>query len=353
MGRQEAQQRADRVRAFKAELAELEQEGALALTSEQRQQLERHLETLLQGLRERFDVDTTTSLRQISWGMRVAVTLGGIALCIAVFLFFYRYWGALSTPAQILLLIAAPLAALVVTHLLARRERALYFAALAAMIAVACFVLNLHALGSIFNIAPTPNAFAAWSVFALALAYQYGLRLLLAVGLISGSIWASTTVLTLTGAYWDQASERQECILLAGVVIFLVPLVARHAGHADFPSVYRALGLIVAFSALLWLASDGASSSFFNWPGRAVEHTYEVLGWIATIAAIWLGIRREWRGMVNISAVFFAMFLFLRLHRWWWDWMPRYLFFLVVGLVAILLVAIFQRLRGRLREVRV
>jgi hypothetical protein len=35
----------------------------------------------------------------------------------------------------------------------------------------------------------------------------------------------------------------------------------------------------------------------------------------------------------------------------WWNSMPKYLFFLLIGLIAIALVAVFKRLRGRLRSV--
>jgi hypothetical protein len=60
-----------------------------------------------------------------------------------------------------------------------RRERSLYFASLIALVAVACFVLNLSALSRIFNITPSPNAFLAWAASSLLLAYGYGLKLVL------------------------------------------------------------------------------------------------------------------------------------------------------------------------------
>ena len=44
------------------------------------------------------------------------------------------------------------------------------------------------------------------------------------------------------------------------------------------------------------------------------------------------------------------MFLFCRLYHWWWDWMPKFLFFAVIGAIAIVLVWGFKRLRARLTE---
>ena len=66
------QERADRLRTFQRELAELEREGALELTLEQRSRLDAHIERTLSGLASQFDVDTSESQRQISWGMKIA-----------------------------------------------------------------------------------------------------------------------------------------------------------------------------------------------------------------------------------------------------------------------------------------
>jgi uncharacterized membrane protein len=82
---------------------------------------------------------------------------------------------------------------------------------------------------------------------------------------------------------------------------------------------------------------------------KVVEHFYQMFGVIAAAGAVWIGIRRGWSGVVNTGTAFFTIFLFFRLIDWWWDWMPKYLFFLLIGLVALGLVAVFKRLRGRMR----
>ena len=61
---------------------------------------------------------------------------------------------------------------------------------------------------------------------------------------------------------------------------------------------------------------------------------------------------RQWNGVVNAGSVFFTVFLFCRLYHWWWDWMPKYLFFAVIGALGIGLVAAFKRVRGDLEECR-
>ncbi|MGH7164243.1 MAG: DUF2157 domain-containing protein, partial [Nitrospiraceae bacterium] len=45
--------------------------------------------------------------------------------------------------------------------------------------------------------------------------------------------------------------------------------------------------------------------------------------------------------------------LYTKFFDWWWDWMAKYLFFLLLGLIAVLLLLVFQRLRAYLREATV
>ena len=49
---------------------------------------------------------------------------------------------------------------------------------------------------------------------------------------------------------------------------------------------------------------------------------------------------------VNLGLVFFAVLLFNRLFVWWWDWMPKYLLFLIIGIIALVLLAVFRKLRA-------
>ena len=64
-------------------------------------------------------------------------------------------------------------------------------------------------------------------------------------------------------------------------------------------------------------------------------------------AAVWVGARRHWPAVVNTGVTFFVIFLYTKLFEWWWQTMPKYLFFLVVGLSAVLLLFVFRRLRTR------
>ena len=62
-------------------------------------------------------------------------------------------------------------------------------------------------------------------------------------------------------------------------------------------------------------------------------------------AVVALGIRRNWPETAQCGVVFFSIFLYTKFFDWWWDWMPKSLFFLVIGLTALLVLLILRRLR--------
>jgi hypothetical protein len=345
-GRRDAQNRADRIRIFRQELEALRAAEVLALSDEQRATVDAYLDRQLADLSTAFDIDVTESQKQLSLGMRIVSALGGLALCAGVFLLFYRFWGLLVTPAQVAILIAAPLLGLAAMDFASRRERTLYFTALIGLVTFACFVLDLWVLGQLFNITPSPNAFLAWGVFALILAYIYGLRLPLAAGLICLIVFFAATLMSLTGAWWTGFWERPETILIPGILIALAPLLMANRKHEEFAGAYRLIGLLAVFGVILGLWHDGGAS-WLPFEHKTVERTYQLLAFLAAAAVIWVGIRFDLRGTVNLGAAYFVICLYLKLVDWWWDWMPKYLFFFVVGAIAIALLTAFRKLRER------
>lgn len=339
-----AQQRVDRIRAFREELEDLESQRVLQLSDEQRIRVSAHHDQALTDLALQFDVDTSDTQKQLSWGMRIASFLGALALSAAAYYFFYQFWGYFSTPFQVGVLMATPILAILGTEFAARKEKTLYFASLTAMMAFACFILNLTVLGKIFSITPSQNAFLAWSLLAFVLAYMYGLRLLLVGGIICFVGYLSATTGTWSGAYWLSFGERPENFIISGALLFFLPLVVRHNVHEGFAAIYRVFGLLNVFLPVLLLSNWGAISYFLISPDR-IENIYQILGFILAGLTIWAGIRYRWRGVTNLGSTFFVIFLYTKFYDWWWDWMPKYLFFLVLGLVAIALLVLLKRLR--------
>jgi len=339
-----AQRAADRIRTLRQELADGEVEAVLALTPDQRSRFEEWSSARLATLAERFDVDTTASQKRVSWGMRIASTLGGIAICAAVVTFFMRYWGYLDTWVQVPILMLTPLLSLLGAELVARRERTRYFTGLLALVAFASFVMNLAILGTIFNIVSTERALLAWGAFALMLAYRYGLRLMLVLGLLLVMSYLAAAYSAQMGYQWLEFWDRPEHFLLLGLLVFVLPFYLKHSNFGNFVSLYRLVGALTCFVAILSLAEWGVPS-YLPWHDVSIERFYEILGLVVSAGAIWLGIARTWNGIVNISASFFTIFLFTRLYHLWWDWMPRYLFFATIGVLGMGLVLAFKRIR--------
>jgi uncharacterized membrane protein len=345
--RHKAQQRVDRIGAFRAELAALEHEQALVLTPEQRARMEVHLATVLGTLTTQYGADATESGRRISWGMRVAALLGGAALIAAVVLFLHRIWGFLPGAAQFVVLLAVPLGLLAAAGAARRRGVDAYYVSLLALAAGTSFVLGLTTLGTIYNSVPTPHALLAWGLFALATSYALRLRLLLGIGLALLCSYVGALGMTIQGYYWPMFLQRSEYLLPAAALVYAVPWLRRGTDAEDFGFVYRATGAGISLLALLILSTVGHVCC--SGLGISVAKTVFQLAGLALSAVIVVhGIRLGRNGLVNLGAAGFVVFLYVRLHAWCWDWMPKYLFFLMLGLTAIVLLAVFRRLRRRL-----
>ena len=340
-----AQERANAIRVFQDELSRLEAEGGLSLTPEQRQQLEAHQQSLLAGLGKSFDIDRTAGQAQLSNGMRVASFLGAVALSASVVLLFQQFWGRLGTPLQILILVGAAVGTFMGALAIHKRDTSGYFTGLAAMVAFACFVLDLGMIGQIFNIAPSPDAFLVWGALAFVIAYTCDLKLLLVPGIVCIGIWLPARGAALSGVYWTEFIERPENLLVPAAVIFAVPRFVAHRDRPEFPAMYRGFGLAAAFIIVLALASAG-ELSYVRADKAWIESTYQWIGFIGSASVVWIAIRRGWTESVNVGVAAFIVFLFIKYVSWWWETMPRYLFFLVVGLTAVLIIMVLRRIRA-------
>jgi uncharacterized membrane protein len=347
-GKEEAQKRADRVRAFREEIGQLEREQVVVLSEDQRRSVTTYHDKLLADLAGIFDVDTSSAQKQLTLGLRIVSFLGAVAIAAAVFFFFYRFWGVLSTAAQVAVLVSLPILFTIGVEITARKEKTLYFASITGLVAFAAFVLNLSMLGQIFDITPSQNAFLVWAVFAFVLAYTYGIRILQVAGILALSGYLAATTGTWAGCYWLDFGERPENFIISGILLFAISFVP-HRKHEEFPSFYRIIGLLQVLIAILILA-DWGKISYFMFSPASVEHFYQLAGFACSGLLIWLGIRKHWAGVTNLGSTFFTIFLYTKFYDWWWKWMPKYLFFLVVGLVAILLLLILKRLRTMSRK---
>lgn len=344
-----AQQRVDEIRVFRQEQARLETEGVLALSSEQSQALRAHHDAVLARLASEFDIDRDARAKQLSWGMRIASFLGALALAASAFFLFYQFWGGFPETGQVAILIGASLATLGLTFWVQDRDPSGYFTKLAALVAFTCFVLNVSMLGQIFNITPSDKALLPWAAYALLLAYTCDLRLLLVAGLLCLDAFVAARVGTWGGLYWLSTGERPENFIPLSLALFLLPQVVPHRRREDFPAVYRLVGLTSLLLPVLVLANWGGGS-YLPWSVGTIETFYQLAGFALSVGAVWLGLRKQWKDMTNGGTVFFVIFLFTKFFDWWWHIMPKWLFFLLIGLTAVLFLTVIMRVRKAAAE---
>jgi hypothetical protein len=344
-----AKQRLERINTFRLEQAQLEQEHVLTLTTEQTTSLNVHYDRLIADLTTQFDLDVTESGKRISWGMRITSLLGGAALCAALVLFLHRIWGTLPTTAHSLILLVIPLLFLATAEVLSSFGIDWFYTTLLVLASAVGFVMEMNASGSIFNMVPSVHTFLVWGSFIMLLAYAYGNRLMLGAGLFLLCAYTASMLYSFSGGYGVDFIERPESILPASIIVYVIPWVAYRNDQNDFGVIYRLCGAAAAFSAILILAIEGHTYSE-RIPVRTIETIYQFAGLIVSGAVVFHGIRLGRSGLVNLGTGAFIIFLYIKLYTWWWAWMPKYLFFLLIGLIALLLLYLFQRLHAGLSE---
>jgi uncharacterized membrane protein len=339
------QRRADQVRAFQAELAELEQTLGTLLSPDSRAAVQQHHDTLLARLKAQYDVDTSAAEEQLSLGMRIASLLGTVALCAALFFFFYRFWGLLGTPAQLGLVSVVPVLGLVLTEFIARRERAGYFTGLAAAVTFAAFVLSLTVIGAVYNMPSSPVAFVVWGAFGLILAAAYGQPVVHLAGVVFLTLGACGLPLAVAGISWASFPLRPETLLLTGLCWAALPML-RPARNAVLGAVDQAAGVVLVVLAVTILGLAGRTSLLpLSIPAK--ELSYDLLGIALTAGGIWLGIRRSWNALRIASTLGLIWLMFVKAFDWLWELVPRYLFFLLIGGLAVAVLLLLRRTRTR------
>ena len=276
--------------------------------------------------------------------MDIASFLGALALAASIYFLYYQYWGLLTAAAQVTLLVTASVGSFAGTVWLQRRDTTGYFNKLAALVAFVCFVLNIAMLGQIFNVTPSDRALAPWAAFAFLLAYTADLRLLLVAGMVCVVMFLASRTGALSGALWSEFSHRPENFFPAAIALWLVPRLVDHRRFSGFASTFRVCALLTLFFPVLILANS-AEMSYLEMDPDLVKPLYQMLGFAGSAAAVWFGIRRHWPEVVTTGVVIFVVFLGNKFFDWWWDTMPKYLFFLVLGLTALLFLNVLNRLR--------
>lgn len=341
-----AQERADQIRSFQAELEILKDTDVISLTSEQNEKIAKYHQNLLSDYSLEFDIDRTKNEKQLSLGMKIVSFLAALGLAFSIFFLFLQFWGSFRETTQVFILISTPTILLFITYYLSKEQGKDYYTKIAALLTFTTFVLNISMIGQIFNISPSPNATLVFSLFAFLLAYALNARLLLGVGIIFFSFFLSAKVGVWGGAYWIDFSNYPENFFPVALVLFLLSFI-NHSKYTNFDVVYRYFSMFLFFLPVLVLSNYG-SISYINLGRGSIEGFYQVIGFAFSAFAIYIGIKKGLSEVTNMGNVFFVIFLYTKFFNWWWSWMPKYIFFLLIGLSAVFILMILKRVRSEL-----
>ena len=172
--------------------------------------------------------------------------------------------------------------------------------------------------------------------------------LLLGAGLLLACGYTAAVWIAAEGGHWASVLDgRPELLIPAAVVLYSVPWVMPHRELHDFGFVYRLCGALAGLTALLIFSTSGHLCCW-GVSLHVAEVSCQIAGMVLSAGVIFHGFRLGRGGLVTVGAAAFVLFLYVRLHSWWWHWMPKYLFFFLIGLTAVGLLLIFMRLRKRL-----
>lgn len=344
--RADAQRRVNRIRAFRAELDALTMAGIASLTPEQRDVIRSHHDRVLAELAATYDVDRSDAAGQLSRGMRLASFFAAVALTAAIYSLVARFWGRLDLPLQATLLCAFPLMSLVAVEFTAQRERTLYIASIFALVAYGTYWLAVFELSELLNMPVTPPAIWAGVLFGVSLAVPYGFRLILGVALFALLVALSGSVFQAAGMPWTIAAEHPEIVTASA---FALALLANRLGHLYQP--FAAVTRVVAYGAgllgLLVLATAGRLS-LLPLRSTVAELVYQALTVFVCIVLLFVAIRKQWIETVYVAAGATTVFMCMRFVDWFWDALPRFVFFLLLAAIAFAWLLMLRRVRGRL-----
>jgi uncharacterized membrane protein len=329
-------------------------------------------------------------------GVTILVNLGAIALGAGLLVFFASNWIELGRGAKIASLVGLTLFFYVAGFELTREGRWSFPKLGLALIFLGCvmFGADIVLLALIYDL----TAEHAWSFLVqwlawLAVAYVVRSRLVLFLALIGIVAWFGAEVGYCWGGYWLYLGRPFHFV---GVGACLLAVGGLHAwrGRREFAAAWALVGLLLVYlstlilsifdvqkhvrvdastaSWLVWLlfiapyvlAAIGLAVVHFGWrrssavdppallvlfllvlltlasviaitPGSR-ELWFILLLTLLTSAGIYLGVAWESAVFLNTSLVFFAVNLYTRFYEYFWDAMPKSLFFIVGGATLIL-----------------
>lgn len=346
--------------------------------------------------------------RKLGHGVTILINLGAIILAAGLIIFFASNWIEFGRAAKIASLFALTLFFYLVGFELTQEGRWNFPKLGLALIFLGCvmFGVDILLLALIYDL----TAEHAWALMMdaaawLAIAYLVRSRLVLFLGLIGVVSWFGAEVGYLWGGYWIYLGRPLHFI---GLGACLVAMAGIHGwrGQRSFAAPFALVGLLLIYLSTLilsifdvqkgfraetwsapvavWLMLIGPYlfvlaalvfihvrwqrtrmtdppalvvlfllalmllSSVIAWTPGPREIWFILLLTLFTSAGIYLGIAWESSVFLNTGIVFFALNVYTRFYEYFWDAMPKSLFFIIGGATLIAGGIWVERIRRRL-----
>jgi len=346
--------------------------------------------------------------RKLGRGVTILINLGAIILAAGLIIFFASNWIEFGRAAKIASLFALTLFFYLAGFDLTQEGRWNFPKLGLALVFLGCvmFGVDILLLALIYDL----TAEHAWSLLMdwavwLAIAYLVRSRLILFLALLGVVSWFGAEVGYLWGGYWIYLG-RPFHFLGLGACLLAVSGIQAWRGRRSFAAPYALVGLLLIYLSSLilsifdvqksfravdwnaplavWLMLYGPYllaltalylihvrwqqtslsdppvltvlflvalmllSSIIAWAPGHRELWFILLLTLLTTAGIYLGIVWESAVFLNTSLAFFAVNVYTRFYEYFWDAMPKSLFFIIGGATLIAGGAWVERVRRRL-----
>ena len=341
------------------------------ITEEQHNLLLARVSATAPSIPPEVDQRALSQERKLGRGVTILINLGAVALAAGLIIFFASNWIEFGRAAKIGSLFALTLFFYLVGFELTQEGRWEFPKLGLALVFLGCvmFGVDILLLALIYDL----KAEHAWammmdSIAWIAVAYLVKSRLVLFLALIGVTSWFGAEVGYLWGGYWIYLGRPFHFIGLGALMIAISGLHA-WSGQRSFAVPYAVVGLqLIYLSSLIlsifdvqkgfhavewqaplavWLMLYGPYllaalavlflfclmllTNVIAWTPGPREFWFIALLTLLTSAGIYLGIAWESAVFVNTSIVFFAINIYTRFYEYFWDAMPKSLFFIVGG----------------------
>jgi hypothetical protein len=177
------------------------------------------------------------------------------------------------------------------------------------------------------------------SLVVLVTSYQLRLKTLVYLGLFGLCNWFGGCTGYWTGCYWLYMRDPLIFVPFGAGLIFVAHLIGKY-DKRDLKQPLEIVGILTLFLALLILSIWGytfGAEDFFSDKADIAPVWFIIVMTLSCMLFIWLGIKWERKLFFNVGVTFLAIDLYTRFFEVFMDWLPRSLFWLILGGSVLLL----------------